>query len=167
MAKHVLHGGCGIRPFLDLWVMRGRIASSDALLEEGGLAPLAASAEALCDAWFFGGEMTPSLRRLARFVLTGGVYGTVENRVIASKEKKGGRLGYILSRLFLPYAQLSEFFPILKTHKWLTPFYQAVRWWRMVKDGRMYRTRRELAAAKGVDPAAVRDACLLMEELAL
>ena len=167
MAKHVLCGGCGIRPFLDLWIMRGRIPPSEALLDEGGLLPLARAAEALVDAWFLGGEMTPALHRLARFVFTGGVYGTVENRVLASKERKGGKLGYILSRLFLPYAQLAEAFPVIRRHKWLTPFYQMVRWWRMVRDGRMHRTRHELAAVKGADPAAADDARLLMEELSL
>lgn len=167
MAKHVLHGGCGIRPFLDLWIMRGHMAKDGALLKEGGLLPLSLAAESLADAWFFGGEKTPTLRRLERFVLAGGVYGTIENRVVASKGKKGGRLGYILSRLFLPYATLKEFFPILERHKWLTPLYQAVRWWRMIREGRMHRTRRELAATKEADPAAVRDAALLMEELSL
>ena len=167
MAKHVLHGGCGIRPFLDLLMMRGRIESDAAILEEGGLAAFAPAAEALTDAWFSDGERTPTSERLARFVLTGGVYGTIENRVVASKGKKGGRLGYILSRLFLPYRHLKELFPILEKHKWLTPFYQCVRWVRMVKDGRMNRTRRELAATKEADPRAVKDAELLLTELSL
>ena len=111
--------------------------------------------------------MTPTLCRLARFVLEGGVYGTIENRVVASKGRKGGRLGYILSRLFLPYDNLKEFFPILRRQKWLTPFYQVVRWFRMLRDGRMNRTRRELAATATADPEAVKDAELLMRELSL
>lgn len=167
MAKHVIHGGCGIRPFLDLWLLRGHMAADRALLKEGGLSPLKETAEALADAWFLGGEWTPALRRLERFVLAGGVYGTIENRVVASKGKKGGKLGYVLSRLFLPYANLKELFPVLERHKWLTPFYQAVRWWRMIRDGRMGRTRRELSAVKTADPEAVRDAELLMTELSL
>ena len=167
MAKHVLHGGCGIRPFLDLLVMRGRIKMDRELLAAGGLLPLADAAEALTDAWFLGGDMSPTLCRLARFVLEGGVYGTIENRVVASKGRKGGRLGYILSRLFLPYDNLKEFFPILRRQKWLTPFYQVVRWFRMLRDGRMNRTRRELAATATADPEAVKDAELLMRELSL
>lgn len=167
MAKHVLHGGCGIRPFLDLLVMRGRIRMDRELLAAGGLLPLAEAAEALADAWFLGGDLSPTLRRLARFVLAGGVYGTVENRVVASKGKKGGRLGYILSRLFLPYDNLKEFFPILRRQKWLTPFCQVVRWFRMLGDGRMNRARRELAATGTADPEAVKDAELLMRELSL
>jgi hypothetical protein len=143
------------------------MAADRALLQEGGLSPLKETAEALADAWFLGGEWTPALRRLERFVLAGGVYGTIENRVVASKGKKGGKLGYVLSRLFLPYANLKELFPVLERHKWLTPFYQAVRWWRMIRDGRMGRTRRELSAVKTADPEAVRDAELLMTELSL
>ena len=68
MAKHYLHGGCGIRPFLDLWMLRHRIffdeGRREALLKAGGLLSFAKAAESLGGKPHHGG--TSPTRRQAR-----------------------------------------------------------------------------------------------------
>ncbi|MBQ8342314.1 MAG: nucleotidyltransferase family protein [Clostridia bacterium] len=133
IAKHVVNGGCGVRPLLDLLVLRGQAdrdpVAREALLREGGLSRFAALAEQLADMWFCGGEETPILEQLAHYVLSGGVYGSTKNRVAVQQSKRGGRIRYLLSRVFLPYHELKVIYPVLRRHKWLFPFMQLRRWW--------------------------------------
>ena len=53
MAKHFVHGGCGIRTFLDIWILNHRMEfnpeARNALLEEGKLSAFARGAEALAE----------------------------------------------------------------------------------------------------------------------
>lgn len=39
----------------------------------------------------------------------------------------------LTQRMFMPYAYLKDEYPVLKKHKWLTPIYQAVRWFQMLR----------------------------------
>ena len=56
MAKHFVNGGCGIRPFLDLYVIKSKINYDEerlfSLLARGGYLKFANEAFALSDAWF-------------------------------------------------------------------------------------------------------------------
>ena len=57
MAKHfVSTGGCGIRPFLDIWVLNHKIdfnrEKREKLLSDGGLDVFAKQAELLSEVWF-------------------------------------------------------------------------------------------------------------------
>jgi hypothetical protein len=49
----------------------------------------------------------------------------------------------------MPYEYLKDEYPVLKTHKWLTPLYQPVRWVRMLRSGRLGATVAELKANAG------------------
>lgn len=56
MAKHFVNGGCGIRPFIDIWVLNHHVPFDEgkrkALLAEGRLLTFAAEAQALSEVWF-------------------------------------------------------------------------------------------------------------------
>lgn len=147
MAKHYLLGGCGIRPFLDLWVLNHLVphdsAARAALLAHAKLTDFARVSESLSEAWFAGAAHSPVTEEMEQFVLVGGVYGNVENRVFIQQAKEGGKLRYALSRIFIPYENLKIYYPVLKKHKWLLPVCHVRRWWRLVFCGRFQRSMRE------------------------
>ena len=82
MAKHFVGtGGCGIRPFLDIWFLNHRIdfnrEKREKLLSDGGLGVFAKQAELLSEVWFGNAEHTKITRQMEKYILRGGVYGTI------------------------------------------------------------------------------------------
>mgnify|MGYP002515716001 FL=1 len=148
MAKHFVYGGCGIRPFLDLWVLNHRVPfdreKRDRLLEQGSLLTFAARAEALSEVWFGDGAHTDVTRQMQAYLLRGGVYGTTENRVAVQQVKKGGKLRYALSRIWLPYDVLRFQYPSLTGKKVLLPLYEVRRWFKLLFRGGVRRSVNEL-----------------------
>ena len=174
MAKHVLHGGCGIRPFIDLYLIRSHTnrdgATVEAMLTECGLARFEAMAVRLADAWMTGdgADLSPELSAFEEYVLTGGVYGSSEQYVAA--RQRGGKQGkarYILGRIFMPYEQLKKRHPVLEKHRYLTPFFEVYRWCGLLVPARFRRSRKELSSAMRVDEARVTSVEELLESLGL
>ena len=149
MAKHfVATGGCGIRPFLDIWVLNHRIdfdrEKREKLLSDGGLDVFAKQAELLSAVWFGNAEHTEITRRMEEYILRGGVYGTKTNQVVVQQQKKGGKLKYALSKIFIPYEKIKFHYPILQKHKWLTQIMEVRRWGKLIFCGHLKRTVNEL-----------------------
>lgn len=170
MAKHYLHGGCGIRPFLDLYLLSHVSFDPEArraLLEKGGLLSFARQAEALSEVWFAGGTHTKTTAEMEKYVIAGGVYGTEENRITVSQTRRGGKLGYALSRIFLPYHALKYHYPSLQKHKWLFPFFQVRRWCKLIFLGGIRRSARELETNRRIDADKASAAARHLKELGL
>ncbi len=154
MAYHFTSGGCGIKPFIDLFIMQTRMHpdfdGARELLSEAGLLTFSEQVLSLSRVWFMGGAHTDLTKRMEEYLLSGGVYGTVDNRVLAQQGKKGGKLRYALSRIFLPYSSLCRTYPVLERHKWLLPFMQVRRWCRLVFCGGLGRGVHELSVNQGI-----------------
>lgn len=139
MAKHFMNGGCGIRPFLDLWIMKQKMPyDEDALqylLKQAGLLLFYENACKLSEYWLSEGETDDTIKEMEYYVLRGGVYGTVENKIAVNRGKAKNKFSYIFSSLFLSYENLCIIYPSLKGRKWLTPFYQVKRWFRKLFKG--------------------------------
>lgn len=148
MAKHFESGGCGIRPFIDLWILCHRVpfdqAQRQALLERSGLAVFAQQAALLSEVWFGDAAHTEVTQKIEAYILRGGVYGTRENSVTVQQQQHGGKLKYALSRFFIPYRSLKYQFPILQKHRWLLPFVEVWRWITLVFGGKLKRAVHEL-----------------------
>jgi hypothetical protein len=69
------------------------------------------------------------------YILRGGVFGNSENRILVQQQKKGGKLRYVLSRVFLSYDEIKFLYPVLQRHRWLTPLMQFRRWLGWIWDG--------------------------------
>lgn len=136
MAKHFETGGCGIRPLMDLWILDGRSeadeAKRDALLAQGNLLQFARSARELSGVWFNGTKHDDLTGQMEHYILRGGVYGSSENGIAVQQQKKGGRFGYVLAKIFMPYEVIKYRYPILQKHPWLTPVMEVRRWFRVV-----------------------------------
>lgn len=148
MAKHFEEAGCGVRFFLDLWLLNHRAAGEPAkreqLLREGGLLPFARAAEHLAEVWFSGAAHTDLTRQMERFVFSGGIYGSSDHEVATKQAKRGGNFGYAMYLVFRPYRELKRTYPILLKHRWLTPFCQIHRWGKLLLNGGVFRARKIL-----------------------
>ena len=155
MAKHFETGGCGIRPFVDLWILDhqtdGDRAERDALLERGGLLAFANASRALSDMWIGGADADERSLKMQSFLLSGGAFGSSANRVALQQHKRGGKLGYIVSRIFVPTSKLKRYYPILEKHPWLMPVMQVRRWFMLMRPDVAKMAKSELAANRNID----------------
>jgi len=135
MAKHFVNGGCGIRPFIDLYYLDSLPvdkAKLDSLYTSGGLGNFAVAAVRLKNAWLCGGGYDELTTQMERYLLLGGAFGTRDNYVAASQSKRGGKLGYLLSRIWRPYEVLKDKYPALNGKKALLPYYEVKRWFELL-----------------------------------
>ena len=171
MANHFYGGGCGIRPFLDLWILNHKVehdaGEREALLQKGGLLTFAQAAQSLSEVWFSGQTHTELTEKREEFILCGGVYGNAENMVAIRQAKKGGRIQSVLDKIFLPYNTLKGHYPILRKHKWLLPFCQVARWFRLLSGGRWKRSVHELKTNASISAAEVSTTAELLKQLGL
>ena len=148
MAKHFKNGGCGIRPFMDLWILDKLQGADrekrDRLLKQGELLKFTNAARKLSWVWFANEEHDPISRQMEDYILRGGVYGNIQNRIVMQQQQKGGRLRYLLSKVFLSYDIIKFHYPILQKHRWLTPVMEVRRWFKLIFCGHLKRTTREI-----------------------
>ena len=148
MAKHVEEGGCGVRTFLDTWILNHRLpfdkAARSTALKKARLDVFDMHATALSEAWFSGEAHTDITKRLEEFILHGGVYGTVQNRVLIKQGRVGGKLQYWFFRIFPPYNSIKHSYPVLEKHKWLLPVCYVRRFFRIIFGGRAKASVNEL-----------------------
>lgn len=148
MAKHFENGGCGIRPFIDLFILDGMSGANkekrDELLNKGNLLKFANVARKLSRIWFSNAPYDLISRQMENYILRGGVYGNNENRITVQQQKKGGRLNYALSKIFISYDIIKFHYPILEKYKWLTPLMQICRWFKLIFCGHLKPVLNEL-----------------------
>ncbi len=148
MAKHFENGGCGIRPFIDLWILDALdgidVEKRNVLLKRGGLFRFAECARELNRVWFADAEHTAMSMQMEHYILSGGVYGTTENRIVVQQQKQGGKFKYALSKIFIPYEVIKFHYPVLQKHRWLTPVMEIRRWFKLVFCGHAKRSLHEL-----------------------
>lgn len=154
MAKHFEVAGCGIKPFIDLYILDKQIPHDETkrneLLEKSGLLKFTESCRRLNECWFADGEMDEILNSMQAYVVTGGVYGSKANGVALRQSKSGGRVKYIFERLFLPYDMLKIHYPILNKYKILTPVFEVVRCFRLLSPQTLKRSKREVELGNNV-----------------
>lgn len=171
MAKHFIKGGCGVRPFIDLYLLRDVIDKCrdeyERLLSEDELLKFAREAEHLSLVWLGGEAHTNISINMENYVLKGGTYGTTDNKVVLQSAKKGSRFKYAISRIILPYNIIRYHYPILERHRWLTPVMQVRRWFKLVFCGGIRRSANELRMSREVSSEQLESAESLLESIGL
>ena len=136
MAQHVLGGGCGIKPFIDLYILkyRANISFEEAMpeLEFFHLDSFCKNMLKIAECWLNDKGIDEKLAPFETYIIEGGVYGSLENSVSVGTVRRGGKVKYIFSRLFLPYRELSLLYPSLKKCPVLLPIYEVRRWFRLL-----------------------------------
>jgi len=135
MCYHMTQGGLGIRPFIDLWLLRNRTSYNEAslceMLENCGILTFYEKCCALSSIWMDGAAEDESLDGFEKYCLEGGVLGTSANMVVSRHRNKGG-LKYVFSRLFVSREVIESTYPNARNKPALIPFYQVKRWFRML-----------------------------------
>ena len=117
MAKHFVSGGCGLRPFLDLWLMREKLSIDNerltSLMSSHGLAGFSKVAFGIVDVWFNGKVADETEMMTQAFILPAGVYGNLNNKISVTRAKGTNKFLYAVERIFPPRASLKIAYPIL------------------------------------------------------
>ena len=140
MSHHFLHGGLGIRPFLDLWLFRNKKQFDESktieMLSACGILQFYKECCHLSDIWMKGEEHTDTSRLFESFCLSGGVFGNEKFKIAGTQRRERG-WRYIVSRVFPPKYQVMEHYKEIDGKKHATAYYYVKRWRRWVgKDKR-------------------------------
>lgn len=171
MAKHVEFGGCGIKPFLDLWLLNEKVPfhqeKRDDLLLAGGLKQFETIVKSLTYVWFADEQGATSTKKLEEYILTGGVYGSTENKVAAQAGKKGKGFRYIISRIWCPYDLLKKRYPRVIKCKLLIPYYQFRRWLQFLWVGEKRKSIIEAKLSKELSNEKAEGVQIMLKEIGL
>ena len=131
MSYHFIRGGLGIRPYLDLWLLRHKTRFDDTVVkemcEQCGILKFYEECCNLSDVWLSNREHTPITKALEKYSFDGGVFGSRKNASIAELRNNKG-IKYYFKRIFLKKKSLEFIFPKLKKYPILLPYYQVKRW---------------------------------------
>ena len=170
MASHFLKGGCGIRPLADLQLLMKKMTYDEAILEalcrEARLLPFYTHIKALSEVWFCGRAHDDVTRQMQSYIIWGGVYGTMDNNLAVQTQKKN-KIGYIISRIFMPYQLLKTRYPVLKKHKWLYPIMTVRRWFGLLSPTTRHRATTELKKTSSLSDEKISKVAELLDVLEL
>lgn len=169
MARHFKDGGCGIKPFIDLLILKRELnyneETVEKLLTEFGLKKFETCAVNLANAWASGKE-EGELKQMEKFVLFGGTYGTLGQYILA-KQSANNKRQYLKTRIFMPYSELKKRYKVLEKHRWLTPLYEVVRWTSFLNLSRAKRATQEIGKLKMLDDKNAIDVKKMLDYLEL
>ena len=171
MAKHLLHGGCGVRPFVDLWLMESKLPVDKGALEQmlaaAGLGDFYRAALDMSRVWLESAPYTDVTCGLEEYVLSGGAYGTSLNAAKTQAAGGGGRLRAFMEMVFLPRENLQVIYPALKNRPCLAPVYQLRRWLRVFDKNKRKKISDLNRARAGVTDAQAQKTAELFDGLGL
>ena len=172
LVHHFCVGGTGIRSVIDVWLARRRSVQPDRekvikVLEGCGLRAFVENIEALAEAWFGAGEMTPLLESLGHYILTSGVYGTRERMLLSAAAFSGSKWTSLGAKLFPPKAVLEDSFPWAKGKPVLLPAAWACRLAAKAKERRKGNLKRWGRENLSLDPEAVEAQANLLRSFGL
>lgn len=101
------------------------------------------------------------------YILRGCMYGTNANRIAVQQQKKGGKVKYALSKIFIPYNVIKFHYPILQKHRWLTPVMEVRRWGKLIFCGHLKRTVKELEYNSTISVDAAAETRALLKNVGL
>ena len=169
MSYHFVHGGLGIRTYLDLWLLRNKTEYDENIVrqmcDQCNILKFYEACCALTGAWLEGKEYTEVTRNLERYCFEGGVFGNLKNAEISRQRNEQG-FNYIVGRLFLRYDVLKEIYPTLQRYPFLLPYYQ-IRRWPTVFFGKRESVKEELRAMKRTNVEEIESFDRLMRSVGL
>ncbi|MBQ8358205.1 MAG: nucleotidyltransferase family protein [Clostridia bacterium] len=158
MAKHLRYGGgCGIRPFLDLFLLSEQIGQAarekgETLLSVCDLEGFARVVHHASTVFFGDGDEDAKTDALLRFILKNQAFGTYQSAAALQKSDADTATddrSHLLSRLFPSYRYMCRSYPVLRRAPVLLPFCWGVRGLhifagpsrtRFLEENRAYRT---------------------------
>ena len=144
--------GCGVRFICDLYLLTH---SGDKLdfnyingtLDDFGIADFNKTALGLADVLFEDKKPNNAEKELLNFMLKGSVYGSTQHTVQDEIDKHGGKLRFLMHRLFPPKKEMKGAYKILEKMPFLLPVYYIIRLFEKAHHNKKYMLR-DLEAMK-------------------
>ena len=171
LSYHFATGGCGARTLLDLWILINKLK-----YDKSGLRQLCAQAKidvfyenilSLIDVWFNKKQHNIVTQKMEDFILSGGVYGSTQNKIKVSQAKGVGKVSRVLKRIFMPYDSLKIKYPVLERCTLLTPLFEVVRWVDLAFKGRFHHLVKEYRIGDSMPQDEVSNTESLLKEIGL
>lgn len=170
-AYHFQNGGCGVRFLIDLYLVRQNLAFDEMKLRdfcrEADLLIFYHNLCRLMDCWFSDLPAQGIIGEMSEFILAGGVFGKLENKLMNERARRDGRIGFIFSRIFWPYRDLAVQYPSLEGKIWLTPLYQVRRWCRLLRFKKLKSSVQQLKLNQNLSEKQVTKLAKLMRDVGL
>lgn len=171
MAYHFLAGGCGIRPFIDLWILRKagffNSANVKSFCTAAKIGEFYDGVWALVDVWFGDHEHSDITSRIEKYILTGGAYGYFPNNAAAYTVRNGGKWRHIISLAFPRYGSMRVLYPVLNRAPILLPFCYIYRLFEKTIGRNSAKAKKKYRIIKDQDSKFVKEIAILMKELNL
>lgn len=171
LGKHLLHGGCGIRPVVDLWLLENKMSYDKYLLNDMlsacGLTTLYETVSALGEVWLENREHTEKTLILEKYIINGGTYGKFESSMVVQMKKRGGKIKYILSKIFVSYDELKLHYPLLENRKALMPIMEVCRWFKLIFGGHMKRITKDIKRNNSISKDVVENTQSVLDIIGL
>lgn len=131
--KHFTFGGCGLRQYLDIYVMTQKMQlNMDYIrseLKSFGMEGFLDTTLTLNRFFFDGEKPTDETVEIAEFVFNNSTFGNADNRLVLDYDKGHGEkrtlwgnIKYFMERWGLNYSQMKERYKVLKYLPFLLPF---------------------------------------------
>ena len=170
MSYHMVHGGLGIRHFIDLWLLRTKTVYNEnevkSMCRECNILIFYEKCCCLVDSWMTGLPIHNDLSIFENFVINGGVFGNNQT-VLASRQREHRGLNYYYYRVFLSRSILEKVYPEIKDRPYLIPIYQIKRWFRLFNPRKRKLIRNEIANVRLMNAETINSFDKLLQELGL
>ena len=170
MAKHFVHGGCGIRSVLDQYMLKNKYNSLEQIINEhlksSGLDVFEDKINKLSQIWFGNQSMTSDLEPLSEFVINGGLYGSSKQGT-AVKRISQSRTRYYIERIFQPYSTMKQQYRVLIRIPILLPLFWVIRWFKLVNKKVFKNAIKEIQTEKSINNEYVNEVGILLGSLGL
>lgn len=171
MLYHFIEGGCGVRAIIDLWFVHNKLEFDKEVLkgyvENCGINKFYESIVKLANVWFGNDEHTEVTLKLEKYVINGGVYGSLKNRMKVVGVNNNNNKKYALKRIFCPYSIMKNRYPILQKHKYLLPIFEIVRWYETIVHGKAKKLKNEIEILSSSSKAEKEEFKKFLTELGL
>lgn len=158
MSYHMVHGGLGIRPFLDLWLLRTKTNYNEETVQrmcyDCSILLFYEKCCDLVDSWMAGKSVSEDLMIFEDYVLNGGVFGNKEN-ALASRQRKHRGFSYFFHRVFMSKSLLEAEYPELKVKSYLLPIYQMKRWLRLLNSKKREQVWKEISSVRTMNASEI------------
>lgn len=170
MSHHFVHSGLGVRPFIDLWLLRHKCVCDWSLVEQlcarCGIQTFLQAACALSEVWFGAQQHTALTLRLEEACLTGGVFGSSHFGNAVRQSRHRG-LAYIASRILPPSYQVREWYQTSAEDRHSILYYHLKRWKRWFSQGHRQELRSQIQDLHKADAESIDSTRALLAQLDL
>lgn len=171
MSYHFTHGGCGVRNFIDIWLMGKALHYEqelvDSYCEICGIKIFADYAKKISYIWMDNRAHEEITRRMQKYIIDNGAYGTQESYVTSGNTTVSGKGRYLFRRIFMPLRDLCILYPKLKEYPILYPYYIVKRWTCLLDGKRTQRIMSEVKVHRSITKDSIKDMKQLFDKLGL